>query len=390
VIDLFSPEFLARDDVPDVWREMRRHAPLHRHELDDGRTFLSVTRYADAVEVLGHPETFTSERGSFLHQLGSNDVAAGRMLASTDPPRHRELRRPLAVIGGRRAERFRADIDAAVRDVVDSVRHGDWDLAHSLLDLPMAVAGRVMGVPAEDWGALRDWTTMATAPDDRSVMRRTPMQTLAVGHHSLVEYFAERLAANYASDDSSLLAQLSRRERLEAELDELALTCYNVLLGANATTPHVAMGTLEVLSARGMYGCFESGDLESLVEEGLRWTSPASSFLRHAVKETTLSGGRVEQGEAVVVWIGAANRDEMVFEDAEEFRPTRAPNPHLAFGHGPHFCIGANLARMTLQKFFAEFQETFPRMRIVHAERLSSRFARGYRTFQVELEGHAQ
>jgi cytochrome P450 len=357
--DLFDPAFYATGDPHPVWAAMRRSAPLWRQVLPDGRTFLSVTRYDDACRVLGNFREFTSERGSLLHQLGHADAAAGKMLVSTDPPRHSQLRRPLnARLSAKAIVTCTEDIRRAVSYVLRPALAGSaWDVAERANHLPMAVAGALLGLPERDWPDLNRWTAMAAAPDDPALRVRTAAATLAIAHHGIFEYFADQVRQRRAdSDRADLIGHLTTMsagaDRLTDE--EAIYNCYSLLLGANATTPHAATGTVLALIEHPDQLPAAAEAPADLVEEGLRWTSPANSFLRHAVCDTELSGGVVRAGEAVAVWVGSANRDEDVFPDPYRFHIGRPDNRHIAFGFGPHYCLGAPLARLTLRIFCAQ------------------------------------
>ncbi|MBO4207829.1 cytochrome P450 [Micromonospora echinofusca] len=345
---------------------MRARHPLHRQVLPDGRSFLSVTRYRDACRVLGDHREFTSERGSLLQQLGHGDAAAGLMLVSTDPPRHTELRTPLNRVLSARAVR---DLEPQVVRAVHRVLHPvldrtEWDLAEQVAQLPMAVAGMLMGIPEQDWDQLTRWTAMAAAPEDPGLSVRHPAATLAIAHHGLFDYFAGQLRDDRCPRRDDLIGYLTSMlaggRRLSTE--EVIYNCYSLLLGANATTPHAAAGTVLALIEHPAQYAAAPGALPGLVEEGLRWTSPANSFLRHARHDVELSGGLVRRGEAVAVWVGSANRDAEVFPDPYRFDVARPDNRHIAFGFGPHYCLGAPLARMTLAVFFAELFRAFDRI----------------------------
>jgi cytochrome P450 len=386
--DLYSPRFYADGDPHPVWAAMRANAPLHRQELPDGRTFVSVTRYRDACRVLGNAAEFTSERGSLLHQLGQGDAASGRMLVSTDPPRHAELRRPL---NRPMSAKSVARLEGAVRTAVATVLapgpgDGSWDLAGQAEHLPVAVAGALLGLPERDWSELARWTAMAAAPEEPSLRIRTGAQTLAIAHHSLFDYFTHQLdrRRDQLVDDliGHLMSMSAGAERLSD--DEVIYNCYSLLLGANATTPHAVTGTVLALAEHPDQWRRAAHSVPPLVEEGLRWTSPANSFLRHAVTDVELSGGTVRRGEAVVVWIGSANRDEETFPDPYRFDVERANNRHIAFGFGPHYCLGAPLARMTLRIFFEELVRRFDRIELAGpAEHLASAFIAGFTRLPV-------
>lgn len=386
--DLYSPQFYADGDPHPVWAVMRARAPLHRQELPDGRAFTSITRLRDASRVLGNGAEFTSERGSLLHQLGHGDSAAGQMLVSTDPPRHAELRRPLnRPMSAKSVAALEDAIRRAVANVLAPALHGEvWDVAKEAERLPVAVAGALLGLPEEDWPNLAKWTAMAAAPEEPLWRIRTGPQTLAIAHHSLFDYFARQLKRRHsdATDDliGHLMSMSAGAERLSEA--EVVYNCYSLLLGATATTPHTVSGTLLALSERPDQWPGAGEPVDLLVEEGLRWTSPANSFLRYAVTDVELSGGTVPRGEAVAVWIGAANRDEQVFPDPYRFDGARADNRHIAFGFGPHYCLGAPVARLTLRILFAELARLFDGVEPAGPVRhLASAFVAGFTSLPV-------
>ncbi|MEV2201227.1 cytochrome P450 [Streptomyces fradiae] len=360
-VDLFDPRFHGEGDPHAVWARMREHAPLHRQTLPDGRAFWSVTRHADACRVLGEHRTFTSERGSLLMQLGTPDAASGRMLVATDPPRHTALRRPLnRLFAGPALHAAEDRVRRAVRSVLaPAAREGRWDLARRAGLLPMAVASALMDLPEEDGERLLHWTGMAAAPEDPDFRVASVGATLAVAHHRLFAYFTDLVARRRGTEGEDAVRLLLSMRTDEGPLsdEEAVVNCYSMLLGANATTPHAVAGTvLALMEHPEQYAAVREDRslVPGLVEEGLRWTSPASSFLRYAVVDAELSGGVVPAGDAVAVWVGSANRDERVFADPYRFDVRRTDNRHLAFGFGPHYCLGAAVSRLTLRIFFEE------------------------------------
>jgi cytochrome P450 len=225
--------------------------------------------------------------------------------------------------------------------------------------LPMAVAAALMDIPERDWADLVRWTGASAAPTDPRFEVGGPDASLATAHRKLIEYFTRQVRDREGTPGDDLIRYLMTMsaggDRLTRH--EVVVNCYSVLLGANATTPHTIAGTVQALAERPeQYRRLrDHPDLvPSLVEEGLRWTSAASSFLRHATARVELSGGAVEDGDAVVAWIGSANRDSAVFADPYRFDLARSENPHVAFGFGPHYCMGAAVARLTLRLFFTE------------------------------------
>jgi len=371
----------------EVWRVLRQRAPVSWHPVgDDG--FWSVTRHADAEFVLRDYATFTSERGTLLSLLGKGDPAGGRQMAATDPPRHKRMREPI-----QRALSIRCvdnDLDRIRRIVLGLLEPlGDgatFDFAAAMAMLPMAVVGSMLGVPERDWPWLVRLTTSSIAPEDPAYrLPEGTEATLANAHRELFAYFqdvvSERRRSAVAGDD--LISLL-----LDMELDgrrlgpsEILSNCYSLLLGANVTTAQPP--TAALLEQPGTGWWEELADhpdlVVSAVEEALRWASPTQHFMRYATRDVEIRGTPVCEGDAVVVWLASANRDEEVFAEPERFDIRRRPNRHIAFGVGSHYCIGHTVARATLRVLFAEMVSRFTDVRLAGpAERLQSNVVAGF------------
>ncbi|OIK05266.1 cytochrome P450 [Streptomyces monashensis] len=363
-VDLFDLDLYASGDPHPIWDVMRAKAPLHHQVLPDGRELWSVTRYEDVCRVLGDHREFTSERGTVCTHLGQDDVAAGKLLTSTDPPRHTQVRR---AIGARLTARAVAPWEDRIRRTIvrflePALAGGTFDLAERALLLPAMVTGPLLGIPERDWAELVQLTAMVTAPSDPHFQHGSEAATLAIAHHELVTYVTEWVKRRRAAggEDGSLLDHLMSVRPADAPLtdEEIALDGYSILLGANVTTPHTVSGTVHALIERPEQ--FEKAQADpslvpNLVEEGLRWSSAACNFMRYAVDDVRIGGGTIPARAAVVAWIGSANRDAARFADPHTFDITRSnAKRQVAFGFGPHFCIGAPLARLTLRVFFEE------------------------------------
>ncbi|MFF1699328.1 cytochrome P450 [Streptomyces sp. NPDC058257] len=368
-VDLFDLDLYTSGDPHPIWDAMRQKAPLHHQVLPDGREFWSVTRYEDVCRVLGDHREFTSERGTVPTHLGTDDVAAGVLLTSTDPPRHTEVRRPLgSKLTMRAVKSWEDSIRATVVRFLQPALEGEtFDLAEKALLLPAMVTGPLLGIPAKDWEELVQLTAMVTAPSDPHFLQGSEAATLAISHHELVTYVKDWVKERRASggeDDSLLQHLMSVRPGGEALSDEeIALDGYSILLGANVTTPHTVSGTVQALIERPEQFAKAQADpslIPNLVEEGLRWTSAACNFMRYAVDDIEIAGGTIPARGAVVAWIGSANRDASQFTDPHDFDITRSnAKRQVAFGYGPHFCIGAPLTRLTLRVFFEELLQRF-------------------------------
>jgi cytochrome P450 len=367
-VDLFDLDLYTSGDPHSVWDVMRAKAPLHHQVLPDGRGFWSVTRYEDVCRVLGDHREFTSERGTVVTHLGEDDIAAGKLMTSTDPPRHTQVRRAIgAKLTARAVAPQQERIRQAVVRFLEPALDGDpWDLAERALRLPAIITGPLLGIPERDWDELVQLTAMVTAPSDPHFQHGSQAATLAISHHELVTYVTEwvKRRRSAGGEDGSLLDHLMSVQAGDAPLtdEEIALDGYSLLLGANVTTPHTVSGTVQALIERPDQFAKAQADpslLPSLVEEGLRWTSAACNFMRYASVDTEIGGGKVPAGDAVVAWIGSANRDESQFTDPHTFDVARSESRNVAFGFGPHYCIGAPLARLTLRIFFEELLNRF-------------------------------
>lgn len=393
-VDLTDPHFYSNGDPHSVWHAMRERTPLHRQTLPNGRSFVSVTRHADVRAVLADHARFTSRRGTLLSILGHPDPAADKMMAASDPPVHSAMREPMARVMSYAALRDRRDgIRHVVHRLLQPLLAGEpWDLANAVLAFPMAFTGALMGLPQRDWPRLAELTTMAIAPEDGVVEDVAAQARLATAHHELFEYFAVHVQTRRSRDDLvGFLTQMRLGER-GLRMDEIVYNCYSLLLGANVTTPHAIAATVLALTEHPEQyprGGLAGVDVDRAVDEGLRWSSPANHFLRHATVPTELSGGEVRPGEAVVAWLGSANRDEHVFTDPYAFDIERSPNRHLAFGFGRHYCIGAPLAKIALGVFFEELFALVTCFRVVGPpEHLASNFVAGVKRLLVVADLH--
>lgn len=396
-VDLFDLDLYTSGDPHPIWDVMREKAPLHHQVLPDGREFWSVTRYEDVCRVLGDHKEFTSERGTVPTHLGVDDVAAGVLMTSTDPPRHTEVRRPLGSKLTARAvksweDRIRRTV---VRFLEPALDGGTFDLAERALLLPALVTGPLLGIPEKDWEELVQLTAMVTAPTDRHFLLGNEAATLAISHHELVTYVKEWVKDRRSTggEDDSLLQHLMsvRPGGVPLSDEEIALDGYSILLGANVTTPHTVSGTVHALIERPEQFAKAQADptlVPNLVEEGLRWTSAACNFMRYAVDDVQIAGGTIPARGAVVAWIGSANRDTAQFTDPHTFDITRAnAKRQVAFGYGPHFCIGAPLTRLTLRVFFEELLQRFGSIDLAgEPEHLRSYFIAGMTHLPITVQ----
>ncbi|MER6301343.1 cytochrome P450 [Kitasatospora sp. NPDC001539] len=392
--DLVDPRLYSDGDAWRIWQRMRAEKTLGWHQVDAERGFWSVVKYADSDLVLRDAATFTSERGTLLDILGTDDPAGGQQLAVTDPPRHtpRQARLKKA-LASKAVGRQRSMITPIVRELLRPLGDGGvFDFGAAMLGLPMSVTGTMMDLPEQDWPWLTRLTTICIAADDPDFQGPEGKEaTLAEAHRELFGYFQDltRHRREHLGDDllSTLISTTFEGRQMSAA--EVVSNCYSLLLGANVTTPHAPTFVMaEFAESDVLADWADHPEVHATAyEEALRWASPVNHVLRYATRDTVVRDTEIKAGEAVVVWLGAANRDEEVFADPHTFDIRRKPNKHLAFGIGPHYCVGHSVARVTVSILFEELLAGYRDFRLAGTpERLVSNFASGYKYVPITAQ----
>jgi cytochrome P450 len=321
-------------------------------------------------------------------------------LLENEPPTHTRLRRLVAAAFARGhverlrpriaelAERLAADVAAAGADgsTVDLI-------ALYAEPLPVQVIAELLGIPEPDWPLLRPWSNAIVKMYEYAV---SPQQRAAAERASaeFVDYLRELVAARRGrpGDDlvSSLIAETdSDGARLNE--DELVTTCTLLLnAGHEATVNVVGNGVTALLSHPDELAALQADPtlVPTAVEELIRYDSPLQLFERTAVADTVVGDVTVAAGQKIAALLGAANRDPAVFAEPDRFDVTRADNPHLGFGAGIHFCVGAPLARVELQASLATLLHRFPSLALAESPQRRPEFViRGVRTLPVTITG---
>ncbi len=395
--DLVDPHLYSDGDAHAVWRELRAQDGLSWHQVDDERGFWNVVHFKETDFVLRNTHLFTSERGTMLELLGMDDPAGGQQLAVTDPPRHTimqaRLKKALAV---KAVDRQRDTIRELVGDLIAPIGDGGvFDWGQAMLAMPMSVTGTMMGLPEQDWPWLSRLTTICIAADDPEYQDEGSRDaTLHVAHRELFAYFQDlvRFRRENAGDDLISVLINTRFEGRHMSSAEIVSNCYSLLLGANVTTPHAPNYVMAEFIETDVLPQW-AADPEvgvTAVEEALRWASPVNHMLRYATQDVVVRDTKIAEGEAVVVWLGAANRDEAEFPNSETFDIRRKPNKHLAFGIGPHYCVGHSVARVTLRTLFEELLAQYEGFAPAgKPERLVSNFVSGYKHVPITAKRRA-
>jgi cytochrome P450 len=360
-INLADTNLYTKGDPHLVWQTLRAECPVFWQKRANGQGFWAVTRHADARRVLAEHKTFSSQSGTAIAMLDSPDPAAGLMMQATDPPRHRQFREHLVKPFTPRAVDEQTEyIRTFVRNAIEPARDGAIvDVAMSFAPLPMAVGARMMGLPAADVDPLMRLAYASLAPDDPRYQKPgADAPTATHAHFEIFAYFATCLAERRKNPGDDLISHLITVEVGGRRMTdhELLANCLSVLLGAVVTTSHVISATIIALTEMdGGEGHWpRSPSMPAMIEEALRWSSPVTHFMRRARQDTVICGQKINEGDAVTAWIASANRDESTFAQPYELDFGRAPNRHIAFGAGPHICLGRNLGRLMLRHSFEQ------------------------------------
>ncbi|MDQ1423514.1 MAG: hypothetical protein QOD72_1012 [Acidimicrobiaceae bacterium] len=391
-IDITDVDRYVADGYPwHAWDVLREQAPVYRYERPNVPPFWAVTRYEDVLTVHSHRKVFinggpilridTFDRLEAIdrfkrrqHERFGWDPQAATDMVFLDATEHFDLRlltiRRFTPAAMRRLEAHLADISTRfVSEFVERAKAAQGEpldlVANLSVGVPLATICGLMGVPETDWHRILAWTDMlmfpATASENvrpgetlRDIRRRLGREF----HEYRGELISDRRRHGPGGDDlASLLVDATIDDR---PLDDQQLHGYlSLLIGAgNETTRNAITGGVKALlenpSERDRLAADPDGMIETAVEELLRWTSPVIQFARTATDDFDLAGTTINAGDTVVLWYPSANRDERQFPDPYRFDVGRTPNFHLAFGYGPHFCLGANLARWELRAVFRE------------------------------------
>ncbi|MUL83870.1 cytochrome P450 [Mycobacterium sp. CBMA247] len=396
--DLTDLDNFAHGFPHELFAVHRREAPVYWHEptehTPDGEGFWSVATHAETLAVLRDAETFSSVTGGtrpFGGTLLQDLSIAGQVLNMMDDPRHAEIRRLVSSgLTPRMIRRVEDDLRARARRLLDGVVAGEpldflLDVA---AELPMQMICILLGVPESE----RHWLFRAIEPQfDFGGSRSAAMAQMSAEEAGsrMYTYGQELIAAKRAEPTDDMLSVVANAS--DACLSDLELYLFFSLLfsaGAETTRNSVAGGLLALIEHPDQMALLRDdlGELPTAIEEMVRWTSPSPSKRRTATRAVSLGGCDIEPGQKVQVWEGSANRDESVFGLPDVFDITRKPNPHLGFGYGIHYCLGANLARLELRVLFEELLSRFGTARLVKpVEWTRSNRHTGIRHLVVEL-----
>lgn len=353
-VDLANPQTFQRYDLNELWRRLRDEQPVRWQKPRPGqRGFWALTRHEDVMNVYRDNVRFTSERGNVLTTLlQGHDSAAGQMLAVTDGNRHRDLRNVmLKSFSPKALADVAASVEARVRGLVAAaVEQESCDFAHDIAEkIPISTICDLLRVPESDREYLLGLNKQALSSDDADALHEDAL----VARNEILLYFGDLAEERRASPGDDVLSVLAtcRVGGKPLSLPTIVANCYSLVIGGDETSRLSMNGSALALAEHpSQWARLRDGqvDIPTAVDELLRWTTPAMHFGRTARTPLTIRGHRIEAGEIVTLWNAAADRDERAFTDPETLNLDRQPNRHLAFGYGPHFCLGAHLGRVEM------------------------------------------
>ena len=401
-IDIVGSDHYAQNGYPHAeWALLRREAPVHYFDRHDSAPFWAVTKHEDIIFLSKQPKRFLNEPRLFVDPENDDTRAEdeGQHLLIMDPPQHHQYRKLVSSRFTPGALRKRlGEFESIAKQILDDIategETDECDFVEKVSSiLPLAVIADMLGVPREDWKLMFRWTNevIGAGSGDEEYIRegetRESTQDAAIAE--MEEYFGAMALDRLKEPRDDLVSAV-----LHSKIDGQMLPPQNIqayfnliVIAGNETTRNATSGGLLALIEN-------PGELEKLrrdpsliksaVEEIVRWTTPVIQFCRTASEDVELRGQKIREGEAFCLFYPSANRDEDVFDDPFAFRVDRDPNPHLAFGIGEHFCLGANVARLEMQIMFRHLIERLGHVELAGpVERLRSSFLGGVKHMPI-------
>ena len=361
---LLDPDLLLAGVPHERHAALRRSEPLSWQESPENGGYWAVLKHADVQQVSRSPALFSAERRGMLLADFTDQLAT---LLSLDPPRHGEIRRRVLYAFTPRVVR---GLESRMREIVRATfaraaELRDCDFVRDVVaPLPLGIVCDLLGVPEADRARVGEWADLLAGAADPEIAAGGRAGTQGALEFGMYAFGLAQAQAGGGSARDDLLSVLLDA-KLEGEQVDLPTFCglfVQIAIAGNETTRStLAGGMLELMARPAAYAALEAdpGRIPAAVEEMLRWLAPVHYFRRTATADTELRGRRIAAGDRVVMIYASANRDEEVFDAPQEFRFERDPNPHLAFGFGEHFCLGAALARLEAKVFLEEFFAAF-------------------------------
>jgi cholest-4-en-3-one 26-monooxygenase len=401
-VDLYDQQSYERQGPPhDGFRVLRAEDPVHWHDMPGDTGFWAITRYKDVFTVSLDQKTYSSQKGGVILRTWKPEEfeAQKNMLINLDPPEHTKYRR-LVSMGF--ASKIIRHLEPHIRDIanelIDQVAaDGACDFVASIsAELPLRVIVELIGVPLEDRHKVLDWSNKMIGFDDPEYQTQPDNMVGAMAAAELFMYANSLAEERLREPKDDVVSVLMKAEVDGSSLSMAEFNAFFLLLNVagNETTRNLISGGMLALMQYPEQRARLLADpslLDSAVEEMLRWVTPVNQFRRTATRDVELGGKQIREGDKLVLFYASANRDEAVFENPDVFDVGRTPNEHLAFGIGPHFCLGANLARLEIKVMFQELLRRLPDIELAGpVERLRSNFINGIKRMPVRFTPERQ
>jgi cytochrome P450 len=374
VFNPFVPSYKINPHLQ--YARLRAQEPVHRSIAMQAWI---LTRYEDCIAVLRNPDTFSSDGLNASGQLGdaireqraTSALGEVQTLLTVDPPAHTRLRGVInRAFTPRRVQQLRPRIEQIARELLDATPpSGDFELMTGFAQpLPVIVIAELLGVPPSDRDRFKQWSNSIAATTDlmnaESAIMEAREATL-----ELIDYFNDFISARRDEPRDDLISALVAAQQTEEQLTHEEILAFAILLlvaGNETTTNLIGNGALALLNHPEAFDPLRANPdqtpaaIPAAIEEMLRYDSPVQGVVRIARHDTTIGAHEVAQGDVLMLMLAAANRDPDQFPDPDTFDVARDPNRHLSFGLGPHFCLGAPLARLEAEIAFTQLLARFP------------------------------
>ena len=406
-IDLSTGAAFASGVPHDAFDALREHGGIAWHDegpvpsmgdnpllqFVDSPGFWVVTSHALVTEVDRDQERFSSALGgTFMPSLAEESLAMFRqMMLNMDHPEHTRLRRILQpIFTPKSVAQLQASIEANAGDILAEVGDDEFDLVTTVsAEMPLRVLADLFGMPRSDRHLIFEWSNALLGADNPSTAQHA---TDAMDALAGMMMYGQAMADERRADPRDDI--VSRIVTAEVDGDRLGDSEFQMfwlllVIAGNETTRNAVSGAVIALHEQGLWSWLAEHPehLPTAVEELLRVVSPVHHFRRTATRDTVLGDQQVRAGDKVVIWFSAANRDPAVFADPHRLDLQRDPNVHVAFGTGPHFCLGAHLARLEMSQMLAHLLERAPRLTIGEPARVASNFINGVAHLPARLGG---
>ena len=376
--DFTDPGLLARGLPVEEFARLRRTSPVwwNAQDPDNGGGFRDggfwvISKYAHIREISRDPQTWSSNLNGCVMRY-ANDIPAEQLEAAkilmhnSDPPVHTRLRKLISrIFTPRSVAQLEQSLTASAREIVNAAAEkseGDFvvDVAHKL---PLKAIADLVGFPEADHERLFHWSNIIMAAEDPDCVD-DPMLAMT----ELMGYSYEIAVERKKSPAEDIITRLVTADSDGDELSEIEFGYFVLLLvvaGNETTRNATSAGMLALLNHPDQWEVYKRIRPATAADEIIRWASPVNAFQRTARRDTEIGGVRIRQGQRVGLFYGSANYDEDIFAAPFTFSIQREPNPHLGFGGtGPHYCIGANLARKELTIMFNTIADLIPNIEI--------------------------